>query len=149
LLIQKKNQYYQRKCWKFRKWQEKLVDILWILNQKIVIVFSLYSRSEWMHYIQITKDVQARDWFSFQFSCLYRVWFFFAYFCLLQLFSGEISGTSHMSTSTSFTANFGSSTQITTFSLTERTLLNMGTILLHIGLLIEFFPRSVCIFHLC
>lgn len=54
-----------------------------------------------------------------------------------------------MNISTLFTANFGSSTQITTFSLTEKTLLNMGTILLRIGLLIEFFLRSVGIFHLC
>lgn len=53
-----------------------------------------------------------------------------------------------MSIFMSFTANFGSSTQIMTFSLIERTLLNMGTILLPIGLLIEFFPRSVGILHL-
>ena len=52
-----------------------------------------------------------------------------------------------MSIFMSFTANFGSSTQIMTFSLIERTLLNMGTILLRIGLLIEFFPRSVGILH--
>jgi len=54
-----------------------------------------------------------------------------------------------MSTFMSFTANFGSSTPIMTFSLIERTLLNMGTILLPIGLLIEFFPRSVRILRFC